>query len=107
MKNRYFYDEASDFIISFEDVKSLYNEAVANLFTNEDFSTWFQLVQSYNNGTLTEVYKFSMTVWIEEKERYEDIVAIGSNADNACKRYGVDNNLSEYPIVISSRKIDF
>lgn len=90
-----------------EDVKRHYNEAVANLFTRDCFSVWLQSVQSYNNGLLTEVYKFSMTVWIEDFERYEDIVAIGSNPENACINYGIENNLSEYPVLISARKIDF
>ena len=103
---RLFYNEITDSVITFNDVKKLYDESVKARFTQDSFPVWFENVQSYNNGVLTEVYKFSMTVWLEDYERYEDIVAIGSNAKNACIKYGIDHNMFNYPVCISSRKIN-
>lgn len=106
MKTRLFYDEITGSVITYDDVKNLYDESVKEGFTNECFTVWFENVQSYNNGVLTEVYKFSMTVWIEESECFRDIVAIGSNPEKACTRYGIEHDMFIYPVCISSRKIE-
>lgn len=102
-RNRKFYDENTDSIITMDEVRAFYQEAKADGYT-ESFAYWFNCVQSRNNGSLTEVYKYSMTVWNEDADRYEDIVAIGSNPEDACNRYAIDNDLSEI-IPIDSRII--
>ena len=105
---RMFYDEMSESVISFEEVEQLYKEAIENGFTeSESFGEFFLNSQSYNNGTLTEVYKFKMIVWFEDENCKKEIVAIGSNPKNACMWYGIDNDISEYPVIISSEIIDF
>ena len=103
---RLFYNEITDSIITFDDVKKLYDESVKARFTQDSFPVWFENVQSYNNGVLTEVYRFSMTVWLDDIEQYRDIIAIGSNPESACINYGIDHDMFNYPVCISSRKID-
>ena len=48
--------------------------------------------------------RFSMTVWNEDSGRYQDIVAVGFDPEDACNRYAAEHDLSEV-IPIDSRVI--
>ena len=103
---RFFYDEITETIISYDELKDVYKECKASGFLEVDdtFSKWFENVQSYNNGTFTEVYQFSISAIADGKKI--SFVSFGSNAENACKRYAVENDMWEYPIVISANVIN-
>ena len=95
---RFFYDEITDDIIDMAEVKNLYSESD----TDMDFSEWFQAVQSYNNGCLTEVFLFSVSAYDSETEQIITFQEYGHNAKDASDRYSIKNDMYIYLDVISS-----
>ena len=101
---RFFYDENSEKLLSMEELEKLFSEYADSETT---FAEWFENCQSRNNGSLTEYYKFSMTVIDDETETAFDLVAIGSNPENAIVNFCVEHEMDYTLIPVSYRKIEW
>lgn len=113
---RIFRNIENDEILSLEDLKAYFTEWLANDASMEEkasyasdldggFAAWLNSCMAYNNGALEEIIKYSMTVFDDCKDRYYDIVAIGTSPENACIRYEWENDYPEYCLIPISWRI--
>ena len=106
MKKRMFRCTENNEFFTLESLQEYFENWLANDATVEEkeeykengFSAWLRNCTN-KNGSLEEIYKYSMTVCNDNTDKYFDIVAIGRNHENACDNYEIDNNYEEYSLI--------